>query len=321
MAEKSESLFVVWAALIGNLLIAITKFVAAFFTGSSAMLSEAIHSLVDTSNEVLLLYGTHRARRPADRSHPFGHGRELYFWSFIVALLIFAIGAGVSGYEGVTHILHPEAIENATANYVVIGLSLVFEGISWVISLRGFNREKGDLGYFEAISKSKDPTNFTVLIEDSVALLGLLIALAGISAAQWLDMPQLDGVASIAIGVLLAGTAAFLARESMNLLIGESAPPELNAAVLAVVAADPAITHANGLVTTQLGPDQVIVMLSADFEDHLTGREIEATVERLESLIRAAHPEITALFIKPQRAAMYEERRAMLDPPVSAKHA
>ncbi|WP_363281172.1 cation diffusion facilitator family transporter [Devosia sp.] len=172
MAAQSGSRIVVYAALAGNFLIAVTKFIAAAFTGSSAMLSEGVHSLVDTGNELLLLYGLHRAAKPPDREHPFGHGRELYFWSFVVAVLIFALGAGVSIYEGVRHVMQPEPMENATVNYIVLGLSIVFETASWLVALREFRREKGELGYLAAIRESKDPTTFTVLVEDSVAFSG-----------------------------------------------------------------------------------------------------------------------------------------------------
>jgi cation diffusion facilitator family transporter len=315
MAAQSGSRVVVYAALIGNFLIAVTKFVAAAFTGSSAMLSEGVHSLVDTGNELLLLYGLHRAGKPPDREHPFGHGRELYFWSFVVAVLIFALGAGVSIYEGVLHILEPEAIENPIVNYVVLALSMIFEGVSWFVALRAFNREKGELGYFAAIRESKDPTTFTVLVEDTVALTGLLIALIGIIAAQMFDKPELDGAASIGIGLLLAATAFFLARESKNLLIGEPALPVVQQAILLAAQADEDIRHVNGVSTAQLGPHVVIAMLSAEFEDHLKTPAIEACIERVETAVRKRYPEVLSIFIKPQteetwRARVAEIKRA-----------
>jgi cation diffusion facilitator family transporter len=310
MAAQSGSRIVVYAALAGNFLIAVTKFIAAAFTGSSAMLSEGVHSLVDTGNELLLLYGLHRAAKPPDREHPFGHGRELYFWSFVVAVLIFALGAGVSIYEGVRHVMQPEPMENATVNYIVLGLSIVFETASWLVALREFRREKGELGYLAAIRESKDPTTFTVLVEDSVALLGLLIALAGIFAAQALDMPVLDGVASIGIGLLLAATAFFLARESKNLLLGEQALPAVQQAILLAAQADEEIRHVNGVSTSQIGPHVVIAALSAEFEDHLTTPQIEACIERVEAAVRSRHPEVLSIFIKPQAEATWRERVA-----------
>ncbi len=309
MPGHSSSKTVIYAALVGNLLIAVTKFIAAFVTGSSAMLSEGVHSLVDTGNSVLLLYGLRRAARPADLTHPLGHGRELYFWSFIVALLVFALGAGVSFYEGVSHILHPEPVRNPTVNYVVLGLSVLFEGTSWWIALKGFRAVKGRLGYFEAVRQSKDPTVYTVLFEDSAAMLGLVFAFAGIFAAQMLEMPELDGVASIGISFILASTAIFLARESKGLLMGEPALPEVQAAVLAIAQQDPAVQKANGVVTVHLGPDQIVAGLSIEFEDHVTAPEIESCVERIEQRLKTELPEITSLFVKPQTTGHWERRR------------
>jgi cation diffusion facilitator family transporter len=313
MAAHAGSMKVIYAALIGNLLIACTKFAAALFTGSSAMLSEGVHSLVDTGNEVLLLHGLRRAARPPDRSHPLGHGREIYFWSFIVALLVFALGAGVSLYQGVAHIRAPEPIENPKVNYVVLGFSFLFEGYSWRVALKEFRATKGKAGYLEAVRRSKDPTTFTVLFEDSAALAGLAIALVGIGAAQALDMPELDGVASLGIGLVLAATAVFLARECKGLLIGEAALPEVQASVLRIANEDPAVQRANGVITVQMGPSQIVAALSAEFEDHLTSPEIEACVGRIEARIRTAHPEITTLFVKPQTAHTWRERRARIE--------
>lgn len=308
MAAQKGNNLVVYAALAGNLLIAITKLVAAAFTGSSAMLSEGIHSLVDTGNELLLLYGLYRAGRPPDAGHPLGHGRELYFWSFVVALLIFAIGAGVSAYEGVLHIMVPEPMEAPFANYIVLALSAVFEGISWTIALLEFNKQRGPLGYLEAIRESKDPTTFTVLVEDSVALIGLAVAFVGILASQVFDDPRLDGVASIGIGILLAATATFLARESKNLLIGEQALPEVRDAIIRLAGADPSIRQVNGVITMQLGPEQVVAALSAEFANHLTADGIEKTIERLEAAVHAETPEVTTLFVKPQSRHVWQER-------------
>jgi len=227
MAKPSGSRLVIYAALAGNLCIAIAKFVAAGLSGSSAMLSEGVHSLVDTINELLLLYGLRRSEQKPDTVHPFGYGRELYFWSFIVALLVFAAGAGVSAYEGIQHIRNPEPATNHLISYTVLGISIAFEGTSWWIALREFRATKGTLGYFEAFRRSKDPTTFTVLLEDSAALLGLGFALIGLVAAQLLDMPILDGVASLCIAGVLAVTAFLLARETKGLLVGEPAHPSV----------------------------------------------------------------------------------------------
>ncbi|HEY4369462.1 MAG TPA: cation diffusion facilitator family transporter [Steroidobacteraceae bacterium] len=313
MARQPSSIKVIYAALLGNLLIAATKGVAAAVTGSSAMLSEAVHSLVDTGNELLLLYGLRRSRKPPDTAHPFGHGREIYFWSFIVALMVFALGAGISLYEGINHIANPVAIENPGVNYVVLGISFVFEGTSWWIALREFRAAKGRLGYLEAVGVSKDPTTFTVLFEDSAALVGLLIAFAGIACASAFNMPQLDGVASIGIALVLATIAVALARRTKELLIGESAYPAVQTSILLIAGAHRGIVKANGVLTMQLGPHQVVAALSAEFEDQLTTPQIEACVNTLEAQIREAHPEIAVLFVKPQTAATWQARRKAIE--------
>jgi cation diffusion facilitator family transporter len=313
MAGHGGSKTVIYAALAGNLAIALTKFAAAFFTGSSAMLSEGVHSLVDTGNGGLLLYGMHRAARPADRTHPLGHGRELYFWSFIVALLVFALGAGVSLYEGIVHIMAPEPVANVKVNYVVLGLSFLFEGSSWLVALKEFRQQKGKQGWLQAVQSSKDPSVYTVLFEDSAALLGLIVAFAGILAAERLEMPELDGAASIGIGLILGATAIFLARESKGLLIGEPASPDVQKKVLAIAQQDPAVQRANGVLTVHMGPQEIVAGLSIEFEDHLTAPEIEACVERIEALLKKEMPEITRLFVKPQTTGTWEQRRKLIE--------
>ncbi|RWC46042.1 MAG: cation transporter [Mesorhizobium sp.] len=313
MAGHGGSKKVIYAALAGNLAIALTKFAAAVFTGSSAMLSEGVHSLVDTGNGGLLLYGMRRAARPADRTHPLGYGRELYFWSFIVALLVFAVGAGVSFYEGVIHITAPEPVANAEVTYIVLGLSFLFEGSSWLVALKAFRQQKGKQGWLQAVQSSKDPSVYTVLFEDSAALLGLIVAFAGILAAELLEMPELDGAASIGIGLILGATAAFLARESKGLLIGEPASLEVQRQVLAIVQQDPAVQRANGVLTVHMGPAEIVAGLSIEFEDHLTAPEIEACVERLEAKLKKEMPEITRLFVKPQTSGTWEKRRRLIE--------
>jgi len=309
MAARGGSKRVIYAALAGNFAIAVTKFAAALFTGSSAMLSEGVHSLVDTGNGGLLLYGMHRAARPPDSTHPLGHGRELYFWSFIVALLVFALGAGVSFYEGVIHVLSPEPVENPYVNYIVLGLSFLFEGASWLVALREFRQNKGRLGWFEAVRASKDPSVFTVLFEDSAALLGLIVAFAGILAAQLLDMPELDGVASLGIAAILGATAIFLARESKGLLLGEPAAPDIQRKVLSIAQQDPAVQRANGITSVHIGPEEIVAGLSIEFEDHMSAPEIEACVERIEKRLKAEVPTISNLFVKPQTTGTWERRR------------
>ena len=312
MADSSSKT-VVYAALAGNLLVAATKGVAAALTGSSSMLSEAIHSLVDTGNEVLLLYGMHRAGKQATPEHPIGYGRELYFWSFIVAVLIFALGAGVSIFEGFAHLRNPEPVERAWVNYVVLALAFVFEGISWFISLRQYRAAMGELGFFEAFRKSKDPPSFMVFFEDSAALVGIVLAAAGTFASASLGMPVLDGVASIAIGVVLAVVAVLLARESKSLLIGERADHALAESILRVAGEQPSVARANGLITVQMAPDQVVATLSLEFADDLRTPQIEQAVTEIENRVKAAHPEVVALFIKPQTHKTYLEKQRLLE--------
>jgi len=305
VASGNSSKTVVHAALAGNVLVAATKLFAAIWTGSSAMMSEAVHSFVDSGNELLLLYGLRRAARPPDAQHPLGYGRELYFWSFIVALLVFALGAGVSIYEGIGHIRRPEPISQPFINYVVLALALIFEGGSWVISLRQFREAKGALGYYEAFRRSKDPASFMVLFEDSAALAGILIAGLGTFAAVQLHQPVIDGYASVLIGVVLAVIALLLARESKSLLIGERADRPLGDSILRIAGAEPSVTRANGVLTMQLAPDQIVAALSLDFEDHLSAGEIEQAVLEIERKVRASHPQVLTLFVKPQTDKSY----------------
>lgn len=306
MSDSNKN--VVYAALFGNLAIACAKFVAAYITNSSAMLSEAVHSVVDTLNEILLLYGLKKSQQPANYLHPFGYGRELYFWAFIVALLVFTLGSVVSIYQGIQHIRHPEEMVSPLVNYVVLIFAILCEGTSWFVALKSFKKAKGKMGYFEAFRHSKDPTTFTVLFEDSAALIGLFIALMGIFLAHELNMPVLDGVASVLIGVVLAISALLLARETKGLLLGETADPQLRQNVLNVAQEDFAVYSANGVLTEQIGAHQVIASLSLEFKDHLTTDEIEACVNRIEAKIKSIHPEIVALFVKPQTKQIWLER-------------
>ena len=297
----TETTRVVNAALIGNLLVAVTKVAAALVTGSSAMRSEAVHSAVDTGNELLLLYGLRKAARPPDADHPFGHGREIYFWSFIVALLFFALGAVVSVYQGIHHLRAPVEINRPVVNYVVLGLALLFEGGSWRVAFEHFRATKGELGYFDAVRRSKDPTTFIVLAEDTGAVIGILIALAGTVAARVFARPELDGMASIGIGILLGLIALVLARETKGLLIGEPARSEITDAICRLASAEPGIQRSNGLFTVHIGPHQVVAALSVDFKDSLSALEVERIVASLEDRVREAHPEVVSLLIKPQK--------------------
>ncbi len=297
----------VWAALAGNVLVAATKFVAAALSGSAAMLSEAVHSLVDTVNELLLLYGIARSARPADRVHPFGYGRELYFWSFVVALLIFALGAGVAVYEGVDRLRHPVPIERPAVVFIVLAVSLVFEGVSWLVGVRAFRAAQGKRGWWEAFRRSKDPPAFIVIFEDSAAILGICVAAAGTAGALATGDARWDGAASLAIAVILAGVAALLARESKQLLIGERADPSLSDAILRTASGIAGVCSANNIVTVQLAPHNVIATLSLDFFDTLRAPDIERAVVELEARVRSAHPEVSALFVKPQSVLVAAE--------------
>jgi cation diffusion facilitator family transporter len=287
------------AALIGNLLIAITKGIAALFTGSSAMTSEAVHSLVDTGNEILLLYGQHRAAKPPDEEHPFGYGRELYFWCFVVALLIFAVGAGVSVYEGIIHIRHPEPIEQVWINFVVLGLAFVFESVSWWFGWKTFARVRESRPIWATVVASKDPTSFIVLFEDSAALIGIVIAAIATFLSWKLGLPWIDGTGSILIGVVLAMVSVLLARESKELLIGERASPRLTGDLRKTVEADPCVLAVVDITTTQMAPDQVIAALSVEIDQSLKVPQVERLIRRIEKGMHARFPQLFRVFIRP----------------------
>ncbi len=291
---------VIYAALAGNGLIAATKFAAAAWTGSSAMLSEAVHSLVDSGNQLLLLHGVRRAARPADEAHPFGYGQELYFWTFVVAILIFAVGAGVSFYEGLGKLTAPHPVKDPLVNYLVLGAAMVFEAGAWWIAFREFRAEKGPGGFLQAVRASKDPTVFTVLFEDSAAMLGLVVAFVGIALGQALGIDELDGLASILIAVILAVTAALLAYESKGLLIGEAARPAVVAGVRTIARRQPGVERVHEILTMHMGPRDVLLNLSLDFRDDASAGDIEASISRLERHVRTAFPDITRIFVEAQ---------------------
>ena len=294
----------IFAALAGNALIAVTKFAAASYTGSSAMLSEAIHSLVDTGNQGLLLYGMKRAARPADKYHPFGYGIELYFWAFVVAILIFGVGAGVSFYEGIDKLQNPHPMTSPHINYIVLGLAIVFEAGSWWIAFQELRKIKGDYGYFEAVRLRKDPTVFTVLFEDTAALLGLIVAFIGILLSQLLDMPVMDAVASLVIGGILAVTAAYLAYECKGLLTGESAGRAVVSEIERIITGEPDVYRVNELLTMHFGPHDILLNVSLDFSDRLSSAEVEKNVSALELRIKTRFLDIKRLFIEAQRSVL-----------------
>ena len=298
---SSASKKVILAALAGNALISITKFGAAAYTGSSAMLSEGIHSLVDTGNQILLLYGIKRAAKPADADFPFGYGKEVYFWSFIVAILIFALGGGISIYEGISNLQHPEPISNPMVNYVVLGLAMVFEGFAWQFAFKEFNKTRGKWGYIEAIQRAKDPTIFVVLFEDSAAMLGLLVAFAGVALSQYTGILIFDSLASILIGLILIGTSIWLAYETKGLLIGESANRSIINDVRDILRTNNSIEHVNEVLTMHMGPDFILANISVDFSDAKTAAEIETTIAEIDAAIKAGNPLIKRIFIEAEK--------------------
>ena len=304
VAPEGGNKFVLYAALAANLGIAVAKFAAAAFTGSSAMLTEGFHSVVDSTNQLLLLYGQKRANRPADEIHPFGYGRELYFWSFVVAILIFSTGAGLSIYEGILHIRHPAEADNVTIAYVVLGVSLALEGSSWLVAMREFGQLKGEQGWWEAFRRSKDPTTFVVLFEDSAAIFGLIVAAIGIFLAHHTGNPMWDGLASIVIGCALAVVAFVLARESKGLLIGERADPRLSDAVRRAFDVRPEVTRVQEVMTIHTGADKVFVAISVDFEDKVAVGDVERLIAEAEADLRAAWPRISAIYVKPKASPL-----------------
>lgn len=295
---SASSKKVIIAALAGNSLIAVTKFIAAAITGSSAMLSEGIHSLVDTGNQILLLHGIRRAKKPADERFPFGHGKEIYFWSFVVAILIFALGGGISIYEGVQHARHPEPISNPLINYIVLGLAMIFEGAAWYFAFREFSRAKGKWGYVEAVQRAKDPSTFVVLFEDSAAMLGLLVAFIGVALSQYTGILVFDGIASIIIGLILIGTAIWLAYETKGLLIGESANPRVVNGIRNILTSYTSVEHINEILTMHIGPEFILANISVDFTDSTSARELESTIAEIDRRIKAGFPNVKRVFVE-----------------------
>ncbi len=293
---------VVIAALIGNAAIAATKYVAAAVTGSSAMFAEAVHSTVDTGNQALLLVGLNRSEKPPDARHPFGHGMEIYFWAFVVAILLFGLGAGVSFYEGIHKLLDPHPMQNAVWNYVVIAIAMVFEAGAWLVAWREFDRVRGKMPVMRALRQSKDPALFTVLFEDTAALTGLLAALVGIFCSDRLGLYWADGAATLVIGTILALAALLLAIETKSLLIGEAASPALVEDILGVAGRASFVEGVNEVRTMHFGPNDVLVNLSVDARNHLPAGEVEAGISRLEAEIKGRHQEISRVFIEIQSA-------------------
>ena len=282
----SESTKVIYAAIAANLAIAAIKFTAAVFTGSSAMISEGIHSIVDTGNGGLLLLGMQRSRKPADPDHPFGYGKELYFWTLIVAIVIFAVGGGISAYEGLLHVLQPTPIKDPLWNYAVLGLAVVFESYSFVVAFKAFKGLQGEQSLWQSIHTSKDPTTYTVLFEDSAALLGLLTAFIGVV------------LASIIIGMILAVVAVLLAYESKGLLVGEAVDPATLQTIRRLAEADPCVEGVKRALTMHFGPDNILLAMDLRFRKNLSATDLERTVDRLEDEIRNYNDKIKHIFIE-----------------------
>jgi cation diffusion facilitator family transporter len=293
----------VLAAIAANVAIAIMKFAAAAISGSSAMLSEGIHSLVDTGDGLLLWIGMRRARRGADEMHPFGHGKEIYFWTLVVAILVFAVGGGMSIYTGIAHALHPHPIENVAWSYAVIGGSTLFEGISWLIGWRQFGRERDGRGFWETIHTSKDPTTFAVVFEDSAALLGLVAAFGGIWLGRALHDPLPDAIASMVIGVLLMVAAVLLARATLRLLVGQSTDRETVRSIRALAADDPAVEQVGRVLTVHFGPEDVVAQIELYFARDLGAEEVARAIDRLQDRLRASHAMLKHVFIEAESLA------------------
>jgi len=291
----------IYSALIANIAIAVTKFIAAAITGSSAMISEGIHSVVDTANELLLLLGITKSKKPADKKRPFGYGRELYFWSFIVSILIFGVGGGIAFYEGVTHLQHPHTIENPMWSYIVLTASLIFNLVSFFIALKAFNKNRKD-NVWETIKKSKDPSNIVILFEDAGDVLGVAVALAGVYFGYKYQNPYYDGIASIIIGIILTAISFLLARESRSLLMGESVDESIIDAVIKISEKDEAIEKVFYPLTVYLSPEEIVLVLETVFKDDLNTRQINEAIERIQIKIQKQYPNIKQIFIEPHFA-------------------
>ena len=302
-ATTTTSTRTIVVALLANLGIAVSKFVAAAITGSSAMLTEGVHSVVDSTNQLLLMWGRRAAKRPPDKYHPFGYGRELYFWSFVVAVLVFSLGAGVSVYEGILHIANPEPAVDPLIAYAVLLVAFLLEGWSTLEAFTDFKRSKGRLGWFQAVLRSKDPPAFIILLENGAAMAGIIAAAIGLLLAQLTGNPFYDGAASIVIGVILAFTAMLLAYESKSLLIGEAADPVLVRNLRELACDQPGVVGVGDVLTVHGAPDQITVMMNVDFRDDMLAGEVERIVARVETVARERWPAVRRLFVRPMHGA------------------
>ena len=295
---KKQSKIPIYAALSANIGIGITKFIAAYFSSSSAMLSEGIHSLVDSGSELLLLLGIKRSKKAADEQHPFGYGKEIYFWTLIVSIVIFSLGGGMSIYEGISHFLYPEPIKKPVWNYIVLGTAACFEGISFIVAFRSFSAQMGNKSFWEELRLSKDPSLFAIIYEDGAALIGLVIAFVGIFCTQYFQEPRIDGIASVLIGLLLVMVSLVMVRESRNLLVGESAEIETVRAIYKLVNDDPDVYTLRQPVTMHLAPDEILLVLDVQFRRDISSQDIARIINRLENSIRLKYPEVKRIYVE-----------------------
>jgi cation diffusion facilitator family transporter len=290
----------IYSALVANLLIALTKFIAGSVTNSSSMISEGIHSTVDTANQLLLLYGLKRSKKAADQSHPFGYGKELYFWSFVVSILIFGLGGALSIYQGIVHIIEPELMKDPFWNYIVLFLSLIFEGSSLFIAIREFNKIRNGLGWWDAIVKSKDPSSFLVVFEDGAAVAGLIIVMILMWVSHSLQIPELDGLASVIVGLILVFVSFILARESRSLLMGEGIAPDMREKIAQLAERDGTVVKTKNILSTYQSPEEVVLMLIIDFEEHLDTEEITEAIRRIRADIKNEFKFVHFVIIQPE---------------------
>jgi len=293
-----NSKIAIYGALAANLGIAVVKFVAASITGSSAMISEGIHSTVDSGNSLLLLLGMKRSQRPPDRGHPFGHGKEIYFWSLIVAILVFSLGGGMSIYEGISHIQHPEELKDPFWNYIVLVASMCFEGASLIYAVREFNKGRGKLGFWKEVGMSKDPALFAVIYEESAAIAGLLIALTGVFLGHYFNNPLFDALASMLIGVVLIIVAITMVKESKGLLVGESADRAIVTGIYDLVNKEPKVKTLYFPLTMHLAPNEILLALDVEFDKVMTVNELFGTIKKLEDQIKEAFPNVKKIYIE-----------------------
>lgn len=304
----SHSRVAIYASIAANLIIAAAKFTAAAMTGSSALLAEALHSLVNAGDGTLLWIGQVRSRRPADEQHPFGHGKELYFWALIVAMMFFAVGGGVSVYEGILRLLHPEPPRDPTAAYVVLGISALVDGTSFVIALRSLRRAAPGRSLVEVVRHGKDPALFTVVLEDTADLIGITLAFLGVWVGQRMHNPYADGVATIGIGVVLAAVAIVLTVQSRALLVGERARLGVLQAIRTAAEGDPDLVRVHRPLTMQLGPDEVLLAVGAEFAPHLSAEGVAAAIVRFERRVRADRPEVRQIYVEATSLPAEQER-------------